>query len=58
MDDFVTDIDRGAEPLERELDDLDGAIDARAKAPRGSDEYAKRWLIQHADRHIRLRLQA
>jgi hypothetical protein len=34
VNDLVADIDRRAEPLERQLDDLDGAIDTGAKAAR------------------------
>jgi hypothetical protein len=58
VDDLMAHIDRRPEPLERELDDLDRAVDSGAKPPRGGDEYAYRRAVQHADRHIRLRLQA
>jgi iron uptake system EfeUOB component EfeO/EfeM len=34
VDDFVADIDGRTEPIDRQLDDLDGAIDARAKSAR------------------------
>ena len=38
VDDLVADVDRRSEPLERELDDLDRAVDSRAKAARGGDQ--------------------
>ena len=38
VDDFVADIDRRAEPLERELDDLDRPVDPGAEAARGGDQ--------------------
>jgi hypothetical protein len=38
MDDLVPNEDGRAESLERELDDLDRAVDAGAKAARRSDE--------------------
>jgi hypothetical protein len=40
MDDLVSHIDRRAEPLERQLDDLDRAVDPRAKAARRRDQYS------------------
>jgi hypothetical protein len=40
VDDLMAHIDRRAEPLERELDDLDCAVDSGAEAPGGGDEYA------------------
>ena len=58
VDDFVAHVDRRAEPFERQLDDLDRAIDAGAEAPRGGDEDSERWLIQHWESHVSLRLQA
>ena len=39
VDDLVAHIDRRAEPLERQLDDLDRAIDAGAKAARRGDQH-------------------
>ena len=42
VDDFVADIDRRTEPLERQLDDLDGAVDSGAKAARGRDQDLER----------------
>ena len=41
VDDLVAHIDRRAEPLERELDDLDRAVDAGAEAARRGDQDAK-----------------
>jgi hypothetical protein len=41
VDNFMPDIDRRAEPLDRQLDDLDGAIDSGAKAARSSDQQLK-----------------
>jgi iron uptake system EfeUOB component EfeO/EfeM len=41
VDDLMPDKDGRSEPLERELDDLDRAIDARAEAARSRDEDAK-----------------
>ena len=38
MDDFVAHIDRRAEALDRQLDDLDGAVDPGAEAARGGDQ--------------------
>ena len=38
VDDFMADIDRRSEPLERELDDLDRAIDSGAKAAGRGDQ--------------------
>ena len=42
VDDFMAHIDGRAEPLERELDDLDRAVDAGTKAARRGDEDAQR----------------
>jgi len=42
VDDLVPNIDRRAEALERELYDLDSAVNARAEAARSRDQYAKR----------------
>jgi len=39
VDDLVAYIDWRAEPLERELDDLDRAVDAGAKAARRCDQH-------------------
>ncbi len=44
VDDLVAHVDGCAETLERELDDLDGAIDAGAESARGGDQHAQRWL--------------
>ena len=41
VDDLVADIDRRAEPLDRQLDDLDGAVDPRAKAARRRDQHVQ-----------------
>jgi hypothetical protein len=61
VDDLVANVDRRPEPLERELDDLDRAIDAGAKAARRRDKNVKWWLvqhfIQHLDSHVSVRLQ-
>ena len=43
VDDLVADIDRRPEPLDRQLDDLDGAVDAGAEAARGGDQDVKGW---------------
>ena len=45
VDDLVAHEDRRAEPFERELDDLDRAVDARTEATGGSDQ----------DAHVRTR---
>ena len=60
MDDLVPDIDGRAEPLERELDDLDRAVDPGAEAARRRDQDAKgrevcRFSIGTG--HVSLRLQ-
>ncbi len=57
VDDFVAHIDRRAEALERELDDLDRAVDAGAKAPRGRDQDTKFGKFSHGAGHVRHRLQ-
>ena len=60
VDDLVPHIDRRAEPLERELDDLDRAVDAGAKAARRGDQHAKgeaRIEFSHGAGHVRHRLQ-
>ena len=57
MDDFMADIDRRSEPLERELDDLDRAVDSGAKAARCGDQHLEGRAVQHSDSHLRLRLQ-
>ena len=41
VDDLVADIDRRAELLERQLDDLDRAVDAGAKSARRGDQDAE-----------------
>ena len=41
MDDLVAHIDGRAEPLERQLDDLDRAVDAGAKSARRGDQDAQ-----------------
>jgi len=41
VDDLMANVDRRAKPLQRELDDLDGAIDARAETAWCSDQDAK-----------------
>ena len=57
MDDLMTHVDRRTEPLEGKLDDLNRAIDAGAETARGGDQHLERRLVQHSDRHLRLRLQ-
>ncbi len=58
VDDLVADVDRRAELLERELDDLDRAVDSGAESARSGDQdFEGRVPVQHADRDIRLRLQ-
>ena len=42
VDDLVADIDRRAVPLERQLDDLDRAVDAGAKPARRGDQHVQR----------------
>jgi hypothetical protein len=44
--DLVPDIDRGAIAFDRQLDDLDRAIDARAKAARGRNQQVERGLCE------------
>ena len=44
VDDLVAHIDRRAEPLERQLDDLDGAVDAGAEAARRAQQDVERRL--------------
>ena len=41
VDDLVAHVDRRPEPLERQLDDLDGAVDAGAEAARSRDQDAQ-----------------
>jgi hypothetical protein len=36
----MPDVDRRSEPFERELDDLDRPVDARAKAARRRNQYS------------------
>jgi hypothetical protein len=57
MDDFVADIDGRAEPFERELDDLDGAVDAGAETARRGDQDAKGRGICHFAGDVSHRLQ-
>jgi hypothetical protein len=42
VDDFVTDIDRRAEPLERKLNDLNRPVDPGTEAARRCNQRAKR----------------
>jgi 4-hydroxy-3-methylbut-2-enyl diphosphate reductase len=42
VDDFVAHVDRRAEPLDRQFDDLDRPVDACAEAARCRDEDAQR----------------
>ena len=59
VDDLVADIDRRAEPLERELDDLDRAVDAGAKAARRGDQDLEGGRsVQHSDRPCKASLAA
>ena len=57
VDDFMADIDGRAKPLERQLNDLDGPVNARAKAARRRDQDSQRGSVQHSDSHVSLRLQ-
>ena len=41
VDDFMTHVDRRPEPLERQFNDLDRAVDACAKAARRRDQHSK-----------------
>ena len=50
VDDFVADIDRWSETLDRQLDDLDGAVDSGAETARGCDQDAK---VRLGFRHLR-----
>ncbi len=57
VDDLVADVDRRSELLERQLDDLDRAVDAGAESARRGDQHVKgRQFIQGAG-HVRHRLQ-
>ena len=57
VDDLVADVDRRAVLLERELDDLDRAVDSGAESARRGDQNVKgRQFIQGAG-HVRHRLQ-
>jgi len=58
VDDFVPYIDRRPEPLERELDDLDCAVDARAETARRGDEDFERRPVKHWDRGHKASLAA
>jgi hypothetical protein len=57
VDDLVADIDRRPEPLDRQLDDLDGAVDACAKSARGRDQDLKGWASCHVAGDVSHRLQ-
>ena len=58
VDDFVTHIDGRAEAFERELDDLDRPVDARAKAARRRDQHPQgEGGFSIRSGHVRLRLQ-
>ena len=57
VDDLVADIDRRAESFERELDDLDRAVDSRAEAARSGDQHFDWRAVQHWESHVSLRLQ-
>ena len=56
--DFMANVDGRSEPLERELHDLDCAIDAGAKAARCGNEQSKLGKFRHGAGHVRHRLQA
>jgi hypothetical protein len=51
MDDLVPHIDTRSEAFERQLDELDSPVDARAKAARGRDQDLQGRTVQHSDRH-------
>ena len=53
VDDLVADIDRRPEPLERQLHDLDGAIDAGAEAARRAEQDARGGLTDIASSDTR-----
>ena len=60
VDDFVPHIDRRAEALERELDDLDRPVDAGAEAARRRDQDSKggsELRFRHGAGHVSHRLQ-
>ena len=46
MDDFVTDVDRRPEALDRQFDDLDGAVDTGAEAARRGDQDVERGMVR------------
>jgi hypothetical protein len=48
VDDFMADIDWRSEPLEREFDDLDCAVDSGAEAARRRDQDTKGKAVGHA----------
>ena len=48
VDDFVPDIDRRPEPLDRQFDDLDGAVDAGAESARRGDQQLEMGAGGHA----------
>ena len=59
VDDLVADIDGRAEPLERELDDLDRSVDSGTEAARRGDQHSEGvGLVQHADRPCKPSLAA
>ena len=57
VDDLMTDIDRRAESLEGELDDLDRPVDPSAEAARSRDQHFDGRVVQHWESHVSLRLQ-
>jgi hypothetical protein len=58
VDDLVADIDGRPEPLERQLDDLDRAIDSGAEAARRGDQDMKGWAgSSHRGGDVSVRLQ-
>jgi hypothetical protein len=44
MNDFLANVDRGAECLKRNSDDIDGTNDTRTEAPRLQKKDAFRWV--------------
>jgi hypothetical protein len=57
VDDLMAHIDRRAEALQRELDDLNGTINPGTKAAWGGYKYAYLGKLRHGTVHVRHRLQ-
>ena len=57
VDDLVAHVDRRAVALDRQLDDPDRPVDARAKPARGGDQHVKGRAVRHLGRDVSPRLQ-